>query len=202
MSMRLRILFAGVFGLLLQAALNGSTDGLTAGPPCRTMSVLPRKEDGGPRQVRDKHGPGRFGREGITPSEKAMVDDDTVLFLRTFLLMAVMHAVARVMGKPRPLFFVEQLATPSDYAPDSPLHSECPSLWVWPEAEQIWALVGSWKGGPVFRRPFFWVPFFFWRPSVLAKEGRKERKKRGDAYVERAGPHAPKGVLGCNTLKP
>ena len=62
---------------------------------------------------------------------------------------------------------------------------------------------GEVKGGPIFRRPFFFfAPFFFWRPSVLAQERKKERKKRGDAYGERAGPQAPKGVLGCNTLKP
>ena len=61
------------------------------------------------------------------------------------------------------------------------------------------------NGGPIFRRPFFFffgALFFFWRPSVLAQERKKERKKRGDAYVERAGPQAPKGVLGCNTQKP
>ena len=46
--------------------------------------------------------------------------------------------------------------------------------------------------GALFFAPFFWGG----RPSALGKE----RKKRGDAYVERAGPQAPKGVLGCNTL--
>ena len=49
---------------------------------------------------------------------------------------------------------------------------------------------------------FFGALFFFWRPSVLVQERKKERKKRGDAYGERAGPQAPKGVLDCNTLKP
>ena len=60
----------------------------------------------------------------------------------------------------------------------------------------------GWKMGSE-RRAYFSAPFFFfWRPSVLAQEREKERKKRGDAYVERAGPQAPKGMLGCNTLKP
>ena len=44
--------------------------------------------------------------------------------------------------------------------------------------------------GALFLAPFCFSP------------GKKERQKRGDAYVERAGPQAPKGVLGCNTLKP
>ena len=52
----------------------------------------------------------------------------------------------------------------------------------------------------------FFGAFFFWRLFFLApfcfSSGKKERKKRGDAYVERAGPQALKGVLGCNTLKP
>ena len=56
--------------------------------------------------------------------------------------------------------------------------------------------------GLFFGALFFCALFFFWRPSVLAQERKKERKKRGDAYGERAGPQAPKGVLGCNTLKP
>ena len=50
-------------------------------------------------------------------------------------------------------------------------------------------------GGPVFRRllaPFFLALFCF-------SAGKKERS---DAYVERAGPQALKGVLGCKTLKP
>ena len=47
----------------------------------------------------------------------------------------------------------------------------------------------------LFFGALFFAPFCF-------SAGKKERKKRGDAYVERAGPQAPKGVLGCNTLKP
>ena len=31
------------------------------------------------------------------------------------------------------------------------------------------------NGGPIFRRPFFFAPFFFWRPSVLVQERKKER---------------------------
>ena len=94
------LLSPDVFGMLLQAALHGSVDGLTAGPPCRTMSVLRMKEDGGPRQLRDKYG--RFGREGLTPAEQATVDDDTLLFFRTFLLMAVIHSLPGPMKNPNP----------------------------------------------------------------------------------------------------
>ena len=56
-------------------------------------------------------------------------------------------------------------------------------------------------------RAHFSAPFFLGRPFFLApfcfSAGKRERKKeRSDAYVERAGPQAPKGVLGCNTLSP
>ena len=40
---------------------------------CRALSVLRMKEDGGPRQVRDKFGVGRFGKEGLSPAEQAVV---------------------------------------------------------------------------------------------------------------------------------
>ena len=83
--------------MLHQSALHGCVDGLTAGPPCRTMSVLRMKEDRAPRQVRDKFGEGPFGKEGLSPAEQATVDDDTVLFLRTFLLMAVIQASSQVL---------------------------------------------------------------------------------------------------------
>ena len=46
--------------------------------------------------------------------------------------------------------------------------------------------------GALFFCAFFLAPFCF-------NAGKKERS---DAYVERAGPQAPKGVLGCNTLSP
>ena len=51
---------------------------------------------------------------------------------------------------------------------------------------------GLFFGAPFFLRPFFWVHFCF-------SAGKKERS---NVYVERAGPQAPKGVLGCNTLSP
>ena len=75
----------------------------------------------------------------------------------------------------------------------------------WPK---VLLLLGVQKSAQVslVRRAYFSAPFsFFWLPLfffVLAQERNKERKKRGDAYVERAGPQAPKGVLCCNTLKP
>ena len=88
------LLSPDVFGMLLKASPQGSVDGLTAEPPCGTMSVLRMKKTGvlGPRQVRDKHGSGRFGRDGLSPNEQAAVDDDTILHMRTFLLMAVINA--------------------------------------------------------------------------------------------------------------
>ena len=51
-------------------------------------------------------------------------------------------------------------------------------------------------------RAYFSAPFFLFLAPFCFSAGKKERKKRGDAYVERAGPQAPKGVPGCNTLKP
>ena len=59
----------------------------------------------------------------------------------------------------------------------------------------------SFTEGLFFGAFFFLAPFFCLAPFCFSA-GKKERKKRGDAYGERAGPQAPKGVLGCNTLKP
>ena len=46
-----------------------------AGPPCRTVSICRQREDDGPRTLRARAGPGRFGLEGLTEQEKATAEN-------------------------------------------------------------------------------------------------------------------------------
>ena len=71
---------------LVDVARSGKIKTVVAGPPCRSISVLRLREDGGPRQVRDREGPGRWGKSDLTPHERTLVDTDTQLLLRTLVL--------------------------------------------------------------------------------------------------------------------
>ena len=71
---------------LMDVARSGKVKTFLAGPPCRSVSVLRLREDGGPRQVRDREGPGRWGKSDLKPHERTLVDTDTQLLLRTLAL--------------------------------------------------------------------------------------------------------------------
>ena len=73
------------FSYLLALAIQGRVKILLAGPPCRTLSVC-RTYPGGPPIVRDRLGPGRWGRANISGTESMKVEGDNVLILRTMAL--------------------------------------------------------------------------------------------------------------------
>ena len=118
-----------VFGMLLQAVLTKAVEGAVGGPPCNTTSAYRMAEDGGPRQVRSREGPERFGLSRNTAAEQASVDEASVLWFRTIMLFLLI----RVVKGPRAFLGLEHPEDPAQWAdPKSPLQ-QCPSLWVFPE---------------------------------------------------------------------
>ena len=56
---------------LMDVARSGKVATFLAGPPCRSVSILRLRDDGGPRQVRDRDGPERWGKRDLKPRESA-----------------------------------------------------------------------------------------------------------------------------------
>ena len=100
-----------------------------AGPPCRSVSVLRLREDGGPRQVRDRAGPGMWGKSDLKPHERTLVDTDTQLLLRTLALAE--RCESANPGETE--FMVETPEDPATYREGENI----PTFTVWPEVVQV-----------------------------------------------------------------
>ena len=95
---------------LIQAAREGSLLMMTAGPPCRSVSVCRHKEDGGPRPIRAREGEERWCAAGLLPHERHLAQEDAQLWLRTLVLLRI--------GKqhnPKTMSLVETPADPCTY---------------------------------------------------------------------------------------
>ena len=124
------VLTDGVFQYLLELCISGKVLAIVGGPPCATISRLRERgnQDGGPRVLRDRSGPGRFGtllRE-LSRSEQRITDDHTVMYLRMFLL----HHMAHAASAEGVLFVLENPQDPEEYLKDGGNHA---SLWAWQE---------------------------------------------------------------------
>lgn len=114
---------------LMDIARSGKVATFLAGPPCRSVSVLQLRNDGGPRQVRDRLGQGRWGKSDLKPHEQTLVDVDTQLLLRTLLLAELCEAA----GPGETEFMVETPEDPAYYRDGENM----PSFTVWPEVKQV-----------------------------------------------------------------
>ena len=120
-----------LFQYLLQLCMSGRVRAILAGPPCRSFSPRRSDSDGGPVPVRDRDGPGRFGREGLSPQNRKLAQEDTVLIFRTFLLYKVARDGAQERGGDQDVMFVgEHPRDPREYRESG---CENPSMWAWPE---------------------------------------------------------------------
>ena len=130
-----------IFGMVLEAVLAGGVEGCVAGPPCNTSSACRMAADGGPRQVRARDGPERYGMSSNTPQEQAGVDDATVLWFRTFFVFLLLKAIKG----PRAFLGLEHPQDPSEWSDArSPLQA-CPSIWSLPEvARRLRQLLQAW----------------------------------------------------------
>ena len=81
------------------------------GPPCRTVSAC-RYAEPGPRPVRSEQYP--FGFPDLTSQEKAMVEGDTVMFLRMLFLYGLSEEM-REEEEEKNSLLVEQPQDPATY---------------------------------------------------------------------------------------
>lgn len=124
-----------VFGWLESVIQSGKVSAVLAGPPCRTISVCRARGelDGGPRVVRTRTGVGRFGRDDLSEPERELVNNDSVLWIKTlWLLMLAKEANQSVECG------VEQPQDPAEWKniPDQQLELY-PSFTVWPETQVV-----------------------------------------------------------------
>ena len=100
----------------LHLALEGQIEGVLAGPPCRTRSVLRHYEVEGipnmPRPVRCWDG-GEFGMEGLSSFERQMVEEDDILMFRAWMVWIIAEEMRKAEGKEEMTKFgMEQPAVP------------------------------------------------------------------------------------------
>ena len=128
------ILSDHVASYLFELCQTGKVKAILAGPPCRSVSRL-RHTMPGPPPLRTRWGETRFGLEGLSDQLKALVEGDTVLFLRSLFFYMVADESALVVGGRSVAYLVESPQDPESYAPAPEENPEkaCPSFWCWEE---------------------------------------------------------------------
>ena len=101
-----------------------------SGPPCRSVSTCRSDYDGGPPRLRDREGPGRFGREGLSATQQQKVDVDSILFLKN---MTWIREEMKQNG--RALVVVEQPRDPKEWKVAD--GEDMPSFLCWEEVKQF-----------------------------------------------------------------
>ncbi|CAE7252251.1 RE1 [Symbiodinium sp. CCMP2592] len=114
-----------VFGMLLRAATLGVIDGVVCGPPSRTFNPEALASSSNGLKFRGEEGDDRFGFSDLSPSDRALVDRDTLLFLRSLLLTFVASCAKEK--------FFNCLEMP-----------ETSTAWEWPEYENVSVCLGGW----------------------------------------------------------
>ena len=121
-----------LYRYLCDLCCSGKVIAIIGGPPCSTVSPLRQRGswDEGPRVLRAREGPNRFGLACLLPHELRTADEHTILLFRmkSLYFLADGHAAWKVM------YLCEQPTDPSEYAKDA---QDCPSFWAWPEMESF-----------------------------------------------------------------
>ena len=118
-------------GWIQEMAMNGKVNLWLAGPPCRTVSALRCKMDGGPGQLRGRD-EGRFGLPGLTPRVQQIVDGDSLLWLRMLFWMHL-SAASGVKAE----YLVEQPLDPQEWWSKEVPEAGLPSFMVWEESTKV-----------------------------------------------------------------
>ena len=120
-----------VSGWLESVISTGKVIMWTAGPPCRTVSLCRQRglQDGGPKPLRLREGPQRFGIHNLTGAQQDLADHDAALWLKNLWYM---RQVKR--QRPDAELLLEQPQDPEEWASWAP---DCPSFLVWPETRQL-----------------------------------------------------------------
>ncbi|OLP95354.1 hypothetical protein AK812_SmicGene22530 [Symbiodinium microadriaticum] len=117
-----------VFGMLLRAATSGAIDGVVVAPPCKTFDPDASAPSSGGMTFRGEEGEERFGHQGLSHADQALVDRDTLLFLRSLLLIFV-----AACAKEKVFTCLEM--------------PEASYAWEWPECENVTVSLGGWTAG-------------------------------------------------------
>ena len=124
-------------GWIEDLARRGKVSAWLAGPPCRTVSALRNKQDGGPPQLRGR-GDDRFGLPSLTDDQWPLVDGDSTLWLRMLWWMYLGHTHG---GKAEHV--IEQPRDPQEWCPSHQWPEEgCPSFMTWVESQEIFKSLG------------------------------------------------------------
>ena len=120
-------------GFLEDLVVTGKVHLWLSGPPCRSVSVSRHQDNGGPPPVRGRD-QDRFGLPGLSHFEEALVDHDSVLWLRNlwWMWLASQH-------QERVQFLVEQPQDPMEWKDQE---KKYPSFTVWPETEKVMQELG------------------------------------------------------------
>ena len=136
------------YAWLMAQSARGNVKAIIGGPNCRTCSVL-RHYPGDSRPVRDREGPGRFGKSDLTDAERLVVREDDIMMWRMNWLTYVATKVARKHGKLAPAIVKEHPQDPCtpERANREGAHPDakagmCPSYWAMPEAKAFQELIG------------------------------------------------------------
>ena len=112
----------GPYAALIRAALENKIHAIVGGPNCRSRSVLRHYKVPGqpncPRPIRSWGG-GEYGINGLSDTEKTMIEEDDILLWRMIFLAMVSNYINEARKDPRPVgFTLEQPASPKDYKPE------------------------------------------------------------------------------------
>ena len=125
------ILNDAVFSYLIALAASGRLKAILAGPPCRTCSALRFKDDNGPGIIRTEEHP--YGCPGISEKDFELVQNDSLIFLRTLALYVIAEEV-RPHHEPQTGFGLEQPEDPANYRPEKEVKEVgFMSMWRTPE---------------------------------------------------------------------
>ena len=115
-----------VMEFLLDLADSGRAVAWIGGPPCRAMSRLRYKQPG-PPPLRPHFGHQRFGLDGLDDNLKALVEKDTLLWLRHYYLF---HR----SNSRRVIYLSEQPGDPEHYIKDEIKKEggQIPTRWSFP----------------------------------------------------------------------
>ena len=105
-----------LFQYLCQLCHSGKVWAVIGGPPCGTYSVCREmgKWDHGPRRIRAREGPERYGKEGLTAAERQQLWEANLLYMRFLYL----YRLASVATEGNVLCVLEGPQDPSTYRND------------------------------------------------------------------------------------
>ena len=142
------LLEADTFGYLAGLAVEGRTEGVMGGPPCRTYSSCKHFEPG-PYPVRGR-GEELFCYEELSDAEARKVEGDSVLMLRVWILAVLANGGRELVGlkawmvKERPED-PRSFVSKEEWEKAKARGGEPPSVWDWPEVtalEEVLGLIG------------------------------------------------------------